>query len=147
MMSPICLLGTARGRLGSGVYRGSPPLLWYIPIVSVTSFNFPGWYTDRDTQQKRQTLSKTHQALSRTQMHYTLLHTWTEKHPYQTLTFTVLKNISFPYFQSLYRVINIYTGWKGNKCHPFNSRRGRFKGPKNIYIYNMGSKLDSFLRK
>ena len=24
------------------------------------------------------------------------------------------------------------TGWKGNKCHPFNSRRGRLKGP--IYI-------------
>ena len=26
-----------------------------------------------------------------------------------------------------------YTGWKGNKCHPFNSRWGRLKGPKNIY--------------
>ena len=29
----------------------------------------------------------------------------------------------------------IYTGCKGNKCHPFNSRRGRFKGPIYIYIY------------
>ena len=37
----------------------------------------------------------------------------------------------------------------GNGCHPFNSRRGRLKGPIYIYIYiyNMGSKLDSFLRK
>ena len=26
-----------------------------------------------------------------------------------------------------------YTEWKGNKCHPFNSRRGRLKGPKNVY--------------
>ena len=26
-----------------------------------------------------------------------------------------------------------YTEWKGNKCHPLNSRRGRLKGPKNIY--------------
>ena len=24
------------------------------------------------------------------------------------------------------------TGWKGNKDHPFNSRRGRLKGPKNV---------------
>ena len=24
----------------------------------------------------------------------------------------------------------VYTGWKGNKCHPFNSRRGWLKGPK-----------------
>ena len=23
---------------------------------------------------------------------------------------------------------NHYTEWKGNKCHPFNSRRGRLKG-------------------
>ena len=31
-------------------------------------------------------------------------------------------------------VLNIhYTAWKGNKCHPFNSRRGRLKGPK-MYI-------------
>ena len=36
--------------------------------------------------------------------------------------------------------------WKGNKCHPFNSRRGRLKGPKK-YMYNMGPKRDSFLRK
>ena len=35
---------------------------------------------------------------------------------------------------------------KRNKCHPFNSRRGRLKGTKK-YIYNMGSKLDMFLRK
>ena len=44
----------------------------------------------------------------------------------------------------------IYIGWKENRCHPFNSRRGRFKGPKNspyTYTYNMGSKFDSFLRK
>ena len=41
--------------------------------------------------------------------------------------------------------IHYTIGWKGNKCHPFNSRQGRLKGPKNIYI--MGSKLDSFLRK
>ena len=34
------------------------------------------------------------------------------------------------------------TGWKGNKCHAFNSRGGRLKGP--IYICIMGSKLDSF---
>ena len=27
----------------------------------------------------------------------------------------------------------IPTGWKGNKCHPFNSRRGRLKGPKKLY--------------
>ena len=26
----------------------------------------------------------------------------------------------------------IYTRWKRNKCHPFNSRRGRLKGPRNI---------------
>ena len=26
-------------------------------------------------------------------------------------------------------------GWKGNKYHPFNSRRGRLKGPIYIYIY------------
>ena len=26
-----------------------------------------------------------------------------------------------------------YTGWKGNKCHPFNSRRGQLKEPKNMY--------------
>ena len=26
-----------------------------------------------------------------------------------------------------------YTEWNGNKCHPFNSRRGRLKGPKNVY--------------
>ena len=26
-----------------------------------------------------------------------------------------------------------YTEWKGSKCHLFNSRRGRFKGPKNMY--------------
>ena len=26
-----------------------------------------------------------------------------------------------------------YTEWKGNKCHPFNSRAGRLKGPKNVY--------------
>ena len=26
-----------------------------------------------------------------------------------------------------------YTGWKGNNCHPFKSRRGRLKGPKNLY--------------
>ena len=25
------------------------------------------------------------------------------------------------------------TEWKGNKSHPFNSRRGRLKGPKNSY--------------
>ena len=25
------------------------------------------------------------------------------------------------------------TGWKGNKYHPFNSRRERLKGPKNVY--------------
>ena len=30
--------------------------------------------------------------------------------------------------------MRVYTGWKGNKCHPFNSRRERLKGP-NIYIY------------
>ena len=38
------------------------------------------------------------------------------------------------------------TGWKGNKCHPFNSRRERLKAPKIIYTI-WGSKLDSFLRK
>ena len=26
-----------------------------------------------------------------------------------------------------------YTEWKVNKCHPFNSRRGRLKGPKYVY--------------
>ena len=26
-----------------------------------------------------------------------------------------------------------YTEWKGNKSHPFNSRRGRLKGSKNLY--------------
>ena len=26
-----------------------------------------------------------------------------------------------------------YTEWKGNKCQTFNSRRGRLKGPKNVY--------------
>ena len=26
-----------------------------------------------------------------------------------------------------------YTEWKENKCHPFNSRRGRLKGPKNVH--------------
>ena len=26
-----------------------------------------------------------------------------------------------------------YTGWKGSKCLPLNSRRGRLKGPKNLY--------------
>ena len=26
-----------------------------------------------------------------------------------------------------------YTEWKGNKCRPFNSRRGRLKGSKNLY--------------
>ena len=25
-----------------------------------------------------------------------------------------------------------YTRCKGNKCHPFNSRRGRLKGPNNV---------------
>ena len=25
------------------------------------------------------------------------------------------------------------TGWKGNKCHPLNNRRGRLKGTKNVY--------------
>ena len=39
-----------------------------------------------------------------------------------------------------------YTEWKGNKCHPFKSRRGRLKGSKK-FIYNMESKLDSFLSK
>ena len=34
--------------------------------------------------------------------------------------------------------IFIYTGSKGNKCHPFNNRRGRLKGP------NMWSIHDSF---
>ena len=29
----------------------------------------------------------------------------------------------------------LYTDWKGNKCHPFNSRRGRLKGSIYIYIY------------
>ena len=29
----------------------------------------------------------------------------------------------------------LYIGWKGNMCHPFNSRRGRLKGPTYIYIY------------
>ena len=24
-------------------------------------------------------------------------------------------------------------GWKGNKCHPFNSHRGQWRGPKNVY--------------
>ena len=36
-------------------------------------------------------------------------------------------------FTSIYSYIKIYTGWKGNKCRPFNSRRGRLKGPKNVY--------------
>ena len=40
------------------------------------------------------------------------------------------------------------TGCKGNKCHPFNSIRGRLIGPKKIYsIYNIGSKFYSFLEK
>ena len=39
----------------------------------------------------------------------------------------------------------LYTGWKGNKWHPFNSRRRRLKGPK--FKDNMGSTFDSFLRK
>ena len=48
----------------------------------------------------------------------------------------------FPMFlQSFYQANfiygRIYTEWKGNKCHPFNSRRGRLKGPKKIYIYIM----------
>ena len=30
-----------------------------------------------------------------------------------------------------------YTVCKGNKCHHFNSRRGRLKGPKNIRIYGV----------
>ena len=38
------------------------------------------------------------------------------------------------------------TEWKGNKCHPFNSRRGRLKESKNLYTI-WESKLDSFLRK
>ena len=29
--------------------------------------------------------------------------------------------------------LRLCTRWKGNKCHPFNSRRGRSKGPKNLY--------------
>ena len=39
-----------------------------------------------------------------------------------------------------------YTECKGNKCHPLNSRRGRLIYSRPI-IYNMGSKLESFLRK
>ena len=39
-----------------------------------------------------------------------------------------------------------YKGRKGNKCHPFNSRRGRLKEQKIYTVYNMGSKLD-ILRK
>ena len=34
---------------------------------------------------------------------------------------------------SIWGCMNEYTEWKGNKCHPFNSRRGRLKGPKNVY--------------
>ena len=34
--------------------------------------------------------------------------------------------------QNYTRNISYYTGWKGNKCHPFNCRRGRFKGLKYI---------------
>ena len=38
----------------------------------------------------------------------------------------------------------IYTGWKGNKCHPFNSRRGRLKGPKNLYkIWGLNLRVSS----
>ena len=37
----------------------------------------------------------------------------------------VASSLDLYYFRS-------YTGWKGNKCHPFNSRRERLKGP--IYI-------------
>ena len=46
---------------------------------------------------------------------------------------------------SSFFLFSMYTGWKGSKCHHFNSRRGRLKGPKKLY--NIGSKHDSFLRK
>ena len=39
-----------------------------------------------------------------------------------------------------------YTGWKGNNCHPFSSRRGRLKGPKNLYAI-WGLNLIVFSRK
>ena len=29
----------------------------------------------------------------------------------------------------------IYIGWKGNKCHPFNSHRGLLKGPMTTFRY------------
>ena len=32
-----------------------------------------------------------------------------------------------------YAPTHVYTEWKGNECHPFNSRRGRLKGPKILY--------------
>ena len=41
--------------------------------------------------------------------------------------------------------IEDYTGWKGNQCRPFNNHRGMVE--RTSIIYNMGSKLDSFLRK
>ena len=55
-------------------------------------------------------------------------------------------NGKLPHLFNPYKAANfIYTWWKGNKCHPFNSCRGWLKGP--IYIYNMGTKHDSFLSK
>ena len=40
----------------------------------------------------------------------------------------------------------IYTEWKGNKFYPLAVVGDGLKDQK-IYTYNMGSKLDSFLRK
>ena len=40
----------------------------------------------------------------------------------------------------------IYTEWKGNKCHPFNCRRGRLKLPKK-YISVWGLNLIVFSEK
>ena len=47
--------------------------------------------------------------------------------------------------QHYYKLEPPYTECKGNNCHSFNSGLGQLKGP--YSIYNMGSKLDSFLRK
>ena len=60
----------------------------------------------------------------------------------------VLKSHLMMFTARLGQTLN-YTGWTENKCHPVNSRRGKLKGPiYSIYrAYNMGSKIDSFLRK
>ena len=40
----------------------------------------------------------------------------------------------YNYFVLINESVPTYTVWKGNKCHPFNIRRGRLKETKNLYI-------------